>query len=305
MPKHAKAVAGAAFALILLFAGYVAFRFFTHGPPALARVAVPPPTGVLHYGNAPSQLMEVRLPSGGGQRPAAILIHGGCWNTTYGSVGDMRPLAEALRKRGIATFNIGYRRVGETGGGWPGTFQDVGTAVDMVRSIAPRYRVDPRRVVVAGHSAGALLALWTASRKNLQPSSAVYVANPTIPVGVVAIDGPGSLADFIGLDADICGAPAIVPLMGGTPQQFPQRYRDATPQDHLPLGVPQFVVRGGLKQPVDRYLELARAAGDAVQFAEPSRSTHFDVLMPWQKQGEPALDFITRAVNQPSRSTSH
>lgn len=303
--RRVKASAGAAFVLILLFAGYVAFRFFTHGPPALARAKVPAPAGILRYGRAPSQLIEVRLPSGAGPYPAAILIHGGCWNTTYGSLGDLRPLAEALRKRGIATFNIGYRRVGEAGGGWPGTFQDVGAAVDAVRSVASRYTVDPGRIAVAGHSAGAFLALWTATRKKLQPSSAVYVADPATPTAVVAIDGPGSLSEFIGLDADICGSPAIVPLMGGTPRQVPQRYRDATPQDHLPLGVPQFVVRGGMKQPSDRYLALARAAGDVVQFAEPSRATHFDVLMPWQKQGEPALDFITRAVRKPTQSAPH
>lgn len=303
IPRRVKVGAGALVALLFLFAGYVAYRFFTHGPPALARAAVPAPAAVLRYGSAPSQILEVRLPRGSGPFPAAILIHGGCWNTTYGSVSDMRPLAEALRERGIATFNIGYRRVGELGGGWPGTFQDVGAAVDEVRSVAPRYAVDVQRIVVAGHSAGALLALWTATRKTLQPSSAVYAAHPATPVGVVAIDGPGSLSDFIGLDADICGAPAIVPLMGGTPQQVPQRYRDVTPQDHLPFGIPQFVIRGGMKQPVDRYLALARAAGDTVQFAEPSRATHFDVLMPWQKQGEPALDFITRAVRQPIQTS--
>ena len=305
IPRRVKLGAGVALAMVLIFAGYLAYRFFTHGPPALARAKVPAPAAVLRYGNAPSQFLEVRLPGGSGPFPAAILIHGGCWNTTYGSVGDMRPLAEALRERGIATFNIGYRRVGEAGGGWPGTFQDVGAAIDAVRSVAPRYAVDLHRLAVAGHSAGALLALWTATRNKLQPSSAVYVANPATPTAVVAIDGPASLSDFIGLDADICGAPAIVPLMGGTPQQVPQRYRDATPQDHLPLGIPQFVVRGGMKQPVDRYVALARAAGDAVQFAEPSRATHFDVLMPWQKQGEPALDFVTRAVRQPAQRSPH
>jgi hypothetical protein len=54
-----------------------------------------------------------------------------------------------------------------------------------------------------------------------------------------------------------------------------------------------------MKQPVDRYLALARAAGDRVTFAEPSRATHFDVLMPWQTQGEPAFDFIVRAARRP------
>ena len=298
--RNVKIGGGAVLALLLLFAAYVAYRFFTHGPPALTRATVAAPSAVLRYGRAPRQRIEVRRPAGRGPFPAVILIHGGCWSTRYGSTKFMAPLAEALRARGIATFNIGYRRVGEAGGGWPGTFLDVGAALDMVRRAAPRYDVDPNGIVVAGHSAGALLALWTATRKALEPSSDLYTLDPATPAAVVAIDGPASLSDFIGADADICGSPAIVPLMGGTPQQVPQRYRDATPQDHLPLGVPQYIVRGGMKQPVDRYLALARAAGDQVTFAEPSRATHFDVLMPWQTQGEPALDFILRAAHRPS-----
>lgn len=269
-------------ALVLLFAAYVAFRFFTHGPPALTRATLSSPTAVLRYGGAASQRIEVRRPAGRGPFPAVILIHGGCWSTRYGNREFMAPLADALQKRGIATFNVGYRRVGEAGGGWPGTFRDVGAAVDSVRGVARRYDVEPERLVVVGHSAGALLALWTATRKTLTRSSDLFALDPATPMAVVAIDGPASLSDFIGADNDICGFPAIVPLMGGTPQQVPQRYRDATPQDHLPLGIPQYVVRGGMKQPVDRYLTLARASGDPVTFAEPSRATHFDVLMPWQ-----------------------
>ncbi|MCH5814813.1 hypothetical protein MMB00_24565, partial [Salmonella enterica] len=77
----------------------------------------------------------------------AVLVHGGCWNTTYGSARDMAPLADALRERGVATVNVSYRRVGELGGGWPGTMTDVGKAIDGIRTLAPRYHLDPRRVI--------------------------------------------------------------------------------------------------------------------------------------------------------------
>lgn len=298
IPRRVKVGGRVALATLLLFGGYVGYRYLTHGPPALARANVTLPAAVIHYGMVSSQRVEVRVPPGRGPFPTVILIHGGCWNTSYGALSDMAPLADALRDRGIATLNIGYRLVGENGGGWPGTFRDVGAAVDTIRLLASRFHLDPRRVVVAGHSAGALLALWTATRDKLGASSDLYTADPVMPVAVVAIDGPGSLSQFIGLDADICGSPAIVPLMGGTPQEVPQRYRDATPQDHLPLGVPQYVVRGGMKQPVDQYVTFARSAGDRVAFAEPRRATHFDVLMPWQAQGKATLDFITQGVRR-------
>ena len=68
---------------------------------------------------------------------------------------------------GIATWNIEYRRLGETGSGWPGTYLDVGRAVDHVRAIAGEHHLDLGRVAVVGHSAGGHLAMWTAARRRL------------------------------------------------------------------------------------------------------------------------------------------
>lgn len=298
--RQAKLVGWTALMVLILFAGYIAFRFFTHGPPALERAQVTPPQARVRYGSNARQTFDVRVPAGRGPFPVVVLVHGGCWNTEYGGPNYMAPLADALRERGIATVNLAYRRMGEAGGGWPGTFRDVGAGVDAVRTIAPRFRLDPERLVVVGHSAGALLALWAAARDRLTPSSDLHASQPLMPSAVVAIDGPGALAPFIGLDEDICGKPAIVPLIGGTPQQVPRRYADATPQEHLPLGIPQYVIRGGLKQPADAYLAAARRSGDRVTFAQPSRATHFDVLMPWHDQGRTTLDLIIRATSETS-----
>ncbi len=276
--------------------GYIGYRFYTHGPPALARAQISMPAARIRYGSGSNQMIDVRVPSGRGPFPVAVLVHGGCWNTTYGQPRDMAPLADALRRRGVASVNVTYRRVGEAGGGWPGTMSDVGKGIDGVRVVASRFRLDPGRVVVVGHSAGAQIALWSATRDRLPASSALYVANPLMPRAVVAVDGPGALAEFIGVDAEICGEPAIVPFMGGTPAQVPQRYRDATAQDHLPLAVPQYLILGGLGQYMEPYIRRARAAGDPVFTARPPRATHFDVLMPWQAPGQDTMNFVLRAV---------
>ena len=50
----------------------------------------------------------------------------------------MRPMANALTEAGIATWNIEYRRIDQPGGGWPGTFQDVGAVPYFLRTIAIR-----------------------------------------------------------------------------------------------------------------------------------------------------------------------
>lgn len=111
-----------------------------------------PPDHRIEYGADSSQYGELRLPTGAGLHPLVILIHGGCFKAAYATAQYFGAMADALKAEGIATWNIEYRRLGETGSGWPGTYLDVGQAVDRVRAIAPEYGLDLGRVVVVGHS---------------------------------------------------------------------------------------------------------------------------------------------------------
>ena len=289
----------------LLVIGYVAwpygrfaYQMYFYGPPALKRMAVTPPVETIRYGNEAKQNADLRIPPGKGPFPIAVLIHGGCWDVAYGSSSDLAPLADALTKQGIATLNIRYRVVGDPGGGWPGTLRDVGAAIDSVRGIASRYPVDAERLLVAGHSAGAHLALWSAMRGKLSPGSDIAVENPLKPKAVVAIDGPGALAEFIGVDAEACGKPVIVPFMGGTPQQVPARYRDATPQDHLPLGVRQYFVQGAFFDLMQPYMDRAKKSGDVTQSIRPERGGHFRILHPNEPQGQGTVALIVGAAQE-------
>src|SRR5215472_15163769 len=102
--------------------------------PAAAQGAVRIP-----YGNAQSQFGELWLPqSSGAPAPVVVLVHGGCWRRSYG-LDLMAPMAKDLRDRGLAVWNIEYRRLGEPGGGYPGTFADVGQAFDALRALGQRY----------------------------------------------------------------------------------------------------------------------------------------------------------------------
>ena len=118
------------------------------------------------YGPGPQQFGELRLPDGAGPHPVVIVVHGGCWLAEY-DLGYMSSLAAALTADGVATWSIEYRRVGDDGGGWPGTFDDVGAAADHLREIAAEHELDLERVVAVGHSAGGHLALWLAARHGL------------------------------------------------------------------------------------------------------------------------------------------
>lgn len=76
------------------------------------------------YGEHPSQFGVLRVPDSRERSPVVITIHGGFWQSKYDLV-ENTPLVEDLTRRGYVTWNIEYRRVGEDGGGWAGTFIDV------------------------------------------------------------------------------------------------------------------------------------------------------------------------------------
>jgi acetyl esterase/lipase len=159
------------------------------------------PDLVLRYGDA-EHIIDVRLPAAPdpaatGPAPTVVILHGGFWRAPFDRV-HTRPMADALTKAGFVTVTPEYRRTGQAGGGWPGTLEDVGAALDALPSLlaaATPGRADLSRVVLTGHSAGGQLALWAASRR---APEALRVS------GVVALAPVADLvtADRIDLDDD-------------------------------------------------------------------------------------------------------
>ena len=137
------------------------------------------------YGDDPSQFGDLFLPQGDGPHPVLFLLHGGCWRAPYGlePVGQM---ARTLADAGLAVWSLEYRRLGN-GGGWPHTFLDVAHGADLLRELATTYPLDLTQVVVAGHSAGGHLALWSAARPQLPADSPIYTPDPLPFQAVVAL----------------------------------------------------------------------------------------------------------------------
>ena len=238
--------------------------------------AAQPPAPAVYYGTHPDQVANLHLPArSGGPWPVAVLIHGGFWRHGWDRT-LMTPLAHDLAKRGVAAWNIEYRRVGQSGGGWPGTFEDVAAAIDYIPTIP---ELDPGRVAVIGHSAGGHLALWTAARRRLPPDAPG--SNPTV-TPKVAVSQAG-VVDLPGTYAADLGDGAARDLMGGGPADFPERYAAASPTLLLPLGTRQLLVHGDRDDaaPIAQsrlYLTAARAAGDDVDLVEVEHADHFDVI---------------------------
>ncbi len=221
------------------------------GPADLASAPVPPGAIRIAYGSDPLQFGELRLPAGVARPPVAIVVHGGCWVSQLGkmdpravAIDNMRPAAAALAAAGIATWNIEYRRVGDPGGGWPGTFRDVALAADALRAIAREHPVDLTRVVSLGHSAGGHLALWLAGRSKIPAGDELHSKDPLPIAAAFNLDGPGDLDAMLKAQMQVCGRPVITELMGGSAAERPERYRAASPLALLPFGARIFSFTG-------------------------------------------------------------
>ena len=254
-------------------------------PGALQSLPSREPDRRIAYGDDSSQYGELRVPTGPGPHPVVVLVHGGCFKAAYATVRDLAPMGDALKDGGIATWNIEYRRIGQPGGGWPGTHLDVGRAVDHLRVLGGEYALDLDRVVVVGHSAGGHLAMWAAARARLPVGSALY-GSDAIPVrGVVNLAGPLDMtANIAGYEA-LCRDSVITSLLGGTPTAVPERYAQISPLALLPLGVPQVLVWGEHEDFVPRplveaYARAARQHGDSVRLIVMPGVGHFEIASP-------------------------
>src|SRR5215813_10119254 len=239
----------------------------------------PPVDHRLSYGPDEFQFGDLRLPKGAGPHPVAIVIHGGCWMSEYG-LSYMGHLSAALTEAGVATWSVEYRRVGNQGGGWPGTFEDVAQAADHLRKIAKTYPLDLNQVIAVGHSAGGHLALWLAARKLLPKDSPAYSHDPLPLRGVV------SLAGVTDLRRSGTACDANVPqLMGGSATDKSAIYDQASPIGLLPLGVPSSIVQGASDtiiplEMAKEYADAAKKKGDDAKLVVIEKAGHFEIVDP-------------------------
>jgi acetyl esterase/lipase len=231
------------------------------------------------YGSSDSQVGDLYVPHGG-HPPVVCLLHGGFWRIPHGR-DQFNAVARDLASRNFAVWNLEYRRLGEPGAGWSGTFQDVAAGIDYLASlVAEGHDIDLGRVVVVGHSAGGHLALWSSARNHGHTS--LHRPTRVRPVGAAGLAAVVDLARTFSLGS---GDDAVGAFLGGSPSQQSGRYAAASPIELLPLGVNQLIVHGGMDTtlPIElarEYVQAARAAGDIVQFTELPMAGHMDFLDP-------------------------
>lgn len=248
----------------------------------------PPPDLVVRYGDLAEHVADVRLPGRGRGSPApaplVLVVHGGFWRAEYDRK-HTGPLCTGLADAGYATAAVEFRRTGQPTGGWPGTFDDIARAVDTVPALvaeAARGAVDAARPVLLGHSAGGHLVLWSAGRHRLPTSSRWHRRDRLAVRGVVAL---APVADLATASRLRLGDGAVDALLGGSPDEVPERYAAADPMRLLPIDVPAVVVHGKLDQrvPLEQSIAFHRAAedaGDSVALRVLAGVEHFGVIDP-------------------------
>jgi len=232
---------------------------------------LPPPAADarLAYGSDPNQFGEVRLPSEKGPFPVVMNLHGGFWRAQY-DLSHAGHLCAALSQKGLATWNVEYRRVGNPGGGWPGSFEDVRNAYRFIPQLGKRYNLDVAKVLVMGHSAGGQLALCLATHE------------PAL-TRVLSLAGVLDLTQAWQLHLS---DNAVVAFLGGTPSEVPEHYREADPMaGSVPRATMQWLIHGAGDDVVPSYFsrnyaEQKKGRGEDVHYLEIATAGHFDLIDP-------------------------
>ena len=250
----------------------------------------PPPDLRLTYGSDPSQFIDLRLPASKTEpHPLVIKIHGGFWRAKY-NLDHAGHLCAALTAKGLATANLEYRRVGNEGGAWPGTFADIRSAYQFLIQNAQKHNFDAQRVVVMGHSAGGQLALCLAAHEP-------HVRAVISLAGVVDLQRTYQLH----LSHD-----AVVEYLRGTPAEVPDHYREADPMQLSITKARQWLIHGTSDDDVPPafsrdYVDFKRKrTGETKEDArllEIAGADHIDVIDPrsraWNSVEQTVLEATT------------
>lgn len=262
----------------------------------LAALPTRAPDRTIAYGADPLQVVDLWLPEGAGLHPVVLMLHGGCWKADIADRTIMNHVAHDLRERGIAVWNVEYRGVDRAGGGYPGTYQDVAAAADLLAAKGAEFRLKIDRMVTIGHSAGGHLALWLADRPALPESSAIRGANPARIDTAISLGGLPDLEFSSNTVGHGCGTDGARAMAGSPP-----RYAETSPIAMTASTAMRVQVNGEKDRiaPPNYAAAYARAhyergAGGAVLVVPGSG--HVELIAPGTEAWEQTVEMIEEAL---------
>lgn len=261
------------------------------GSEAILELAAAPAPHRIPYGPEADQFGDLYPSDGPGPHPVAVFIHGGYWRAKYhiGNAGGGH-MGWALAAAGFTAWCLEYRRAGQPGGGWPGTFHDIAAGIAHLRALAGPHRLDLSQVALVGHSAGGHLALWYSAARRIAPDSPIAVQD-WLPLERVVALAP--VSDLRASSAAGASNGAADAFLGGTPAGAPDRFDAASPRELLPIGGRIAILHGTEDSSVpiamsDAFCAAARGAGDDIAYTRLEGAEHFAVIDP-QSAAWPAV----------------
>lgn len=229
---------------------------------AVQALAARPSDQRLSYGADNAQFAELWLStSQPAQSPLLVFIHGGCWLDEF-SIDHAYPLASDLADRGYNVLALEYRRLGEPGGGWPGSLEDVLAGIELIRDLDEDIGISP--LALLGHSAGGHLALLSGAEMARGGSA------PDLLIGLAAISDLASYAQ----GESSCERTAAA-FIGGNPFDFPDRTSRANPaEQRLPAN--SWLLQGS----VDSIVPQAQSRHPDAHTLLEEGAGHFDWIHP-------------------------
>ena len=240
------------------------------------------------YGEDPRQRLDVYTPEGGGTGlPVMVFFYGGGWNS--GSRNDYAWVGHSLAAQGYVVVVPDYRLAPSHP--YPDFVQDGAQAVRWAYDHAQAFGGDPDRLVLAGHSAGAYIALQLAMDLDFLRAAGV---EPKLIKATVGLSGPYDFYPFV--------SPLAVEAFATWPKP-----KDTQPINHVGPGrAPVFLAHGDKDELVElsntyNLAKALRAAGDEVEVKVYPGLDHAGMVLSLSRafRGKaPALADVTAFLNR-------
>ena len=229
----------------------------------------------INYGEESSQFGRLWLPKGK-NNGTVIFIHGGCWMNEYG-INHSLAFSTALASAGYAVWSLEYRRTGDPGGGWPGTFKDVISGINKLSDLES-FGLNMERLVLMGHSAGGHLAVLAGSRSELLD------VKPSLVVGLAAITDVITYAR----GQNSCQQ-ATSAFMGGSPEERPEAFSQVQ-SDNFGVNSETLLLHGA----VDQIVPFSQAILSGASVLRHEIAGHFD----WIHPGTDAFQLVLSVISK-------